>query len=36
LIWRKGALSPKVRALRDILLDCADAKAAPERRKKIA
>ncbi len=36
LIWRKGALSPKVSALRDILLECADARRRPERRKKIA
>lgn len=36
LIWRKGALSPKVRALRDILLQSAEAGGDTEPRKKIA
>src|SRR5262249_27360462 len=33
LVWRKGTLSPKVRALKDVLLEHADAgKSAPRRR----
>jgi DNA-binding transcriptional LysR family regulator len=31
LVWRKGALSPKVRALRDVLLEHADAGKSPPR-----
>jgi DNA-binding transcriptional LysR family regulator len=32
LVWRKGALSPKVRALKDVLLEHADARKSPPRR----
>jgi DNA-binding transcriptional LysR family regulator len=36
LIWRKGALSPKVRALKDILVEKAAAKPATARKKVAA